>query len=229
MEVLTSESLVKLKQAFQQNPDILKEDFNTLVSNHNLQLVEHYEFDEGLRLIITDSKNDENDYTNASLVHQALPNLTPAQATDERLWVTLCLNQFKEYVLARWPNIQDGKHYFVLGGFRHLTRNNAIARLWWCNHLAQKMKTSNKVRKEFFSDIDRRQQIIERPTSANSRNVLKVIFEIITEQNETGKKYRRENWRPFGAKINFVGKRKVLPSLSESRLKEILLEKYLEQ
>jgi len=227
MEVLTSESLVKLKQAFQQNPDILREDFNTLVSNHNLQLVEHYELDEGFTLKITDSKNDENDYINASLVNQALPNLTPAQATDERLWVTLCLNQFKEYVKARWPKIDDGKHYFV-SGFRGLTRSNAIARLWWCNHLAQKMNTSNKVRKEFFSDIDRRQQIIERPTSANSRNVLKVIFEIITEQNETGKKYRRENWRPFGAKINFVGKRKVLPSLSESRLKEILLEKYLE-
>ena len=60
MEVLTSESLVKLKQAFQQNPDILREDFNTLVSNHNLQLVEHYEFDEGFTLKITDSKNDEN-------------------------------------------------------------------------------------------------------------------------------------------------------------------------
>ena len=116
----------------------------------------------------------------------------------------------------------------VLGITLYAFTSIPIARLWWCNYMARKMNTSITATKEFFNDTDRRQQIIERPTSSNSKNVLKAIFEILTEQSENGKKYNRNQWRSFAKKINFVGKRKSLASLSESHLKEILTKVYLE-
>jgi hypothetical protein len=228
MNILTSGSVDRIKLIFKENPEVLKEPFDYIVNEHKLDLIEHYELDDGIKLVFSDGKKDEgNDYTNANLINQALPDLSPAEATDERLWVTLCLNQYKGYVIARWPKIGNGKHFFC-EGFRGLTRENAIARLWWCNYIAKKMKSSTKVRKEFFNDTDRRQQVIERPTSANSKKVLKIIFEILTEQNASGKKYHRDNWRTFAKKINFIGKRKSLPSLEEKYLKEILEVEYLE-
>ena len=39
----------------------------------------------------------ETDKTNVSIVFQALRDLTPAQATDERLWATLALKHLSAY------------------------------------------------------------------------------------------------------------------------------------
>ena len=228
MEVLTSESLDRFKLIFKENPDVVRKPFEEIVNENNLVLVENYEFDDGMKLGCSGANDlDANDYTNASLINQALPNISPAEATDERLWLTLCLNQYKDYVLARWGQVGDGKHFFCRG-FRGLTRENAIARLWWCNYIAKKMNTSTKVVKEFFNDTDRRQQIIERNTSTNCKKVVKVIFEILSEQVESGNNYNRSEWRSFAKKMNFIGKRKCLPAVQEKYLKKIFEKEYLE-
>ena len=229
MEILTTESIDVIKNVFRNDREIVKKPFNEIINENNLVLIDRYNLDEGIQLVYSDDKNQEkNDYTNAGLVQQALRNLTPADATDERLWVTLCLNQFKDYVLARWGEVGDGKHFFC-GGYRELTRNNGISRLWWSKFNSQKMNTQNQeIIKLFFDDIDRRQQLIERPTSSNNRQVLKIIFEIVAEQNKAGNLYKREHFRNFMKKINFIGKRKSLPSLDEKALKKLFLDKYLE-
>lgn len=229
MEILTTESIEAIKNVFRNDRSIVKKPFNQIINENNLVLIDRYNLDEGIQLVYSDDKNQEkNDYTNAGLVQQALIGLTPADATDERLWVTLCLNQFKDYVLARWGEVADGKHFFC-GGYRELTRNNGVSRLWWSKFNSKKMNTQNQeIIKLFFGDIDRRQQLIERPTSSNNRKVLKIIFEIIAEQNKAGNPYKRQHYRDFLKKINFVGKRKSLPSLDEKTLKKLFLDKYLE-
>ena len=229
MEILTTESIHKFKLAFDKEPEIVRRPFNEIKKEHNLLTIDRYYLDEDIKLVYSESNNQEtNDYTNSGLIGEALPRLTPADATDERLWITLCLNQYKNYVLSRWPNIADGKHFFC-GGYRHLTRNNGIARLWWSKHNSKKMNTNdNDVIKAFFEDIDRRQQLIERGTSSNNRKILKVIFEIVTEENKNGRRYDRTHYRNFLKKINFMGKRKSLPAMDEIDLKELFLGKYVE-
>ncbi len=233
MDILTMESIDSIKKLFLENEDILNKPFKKLVEENNLTLIEGYSFDHNINLVISnEGKQENNDYTNAGLVYQALPGLSPAEATDERLWVTLCLNQFRAYMNARWPKIDDGKHYFVsVNGsiYRNLTRNNGISRLWWTHYNSKKITSDNKdLTTFFFNDIDRRQQAIERTTSTSSKNVLKSIFEIVNEQNNTGKKYNRDHYRDFMKKVSFIGKRKSLPSLDEKNLKKNLLKLYLE-
>ncbi len=229
MEILTTESIEIIKNVFRNDPEIVKKPFNQLINENNLVLIDRYNLDEGIQLVYSNDKNQEkNDYTNAGLVQQALSDLTPADATDERLWVTLCLNQYKKYMLARFKKFGSGKQFFC-GGYRQLTRVNGVSRLWWSKYNSQKMNTQNKeIIKLFFDDIDRRQQTIERTTSSSNRKVLKVIFEIVAEQNKAGNPYKRPHYREFMKKINFIGKRKSLPSLDEKTLKKLFLDKYLE-
>ena len=220
MQILTNESLFKLKNLFKEDSNIVREPFNEVVNQNNLILIERYDLDENIKLVYQEEGDQErNDYTNSGLIEQSLQSLTPADATDERLWTTLCFNHYKSYVLARWPNISDGKHFFYEGS-RAPTRNNGIARLWWARYNLKKMNNSNnEITSAFFEMRDRREGIIERPTSTTNKKVLKVIFEIIAE-----KKLGRDQYRPFYKKINFIGKRKNLPAMDEVSLKKILMQ-----
>jgi len=220
MQILTNESLFKLKKLFKEDFNIVKKPFNEIVNKNDLILINRYDLDENIALVYSEQGDQErNDYTNSGLIDQSLQNLTPADATDERLWTTLCLNHYKSYVLARWPNISDGRHFFYEGS-RAPTRDNGIARLWWARYNLKKMNNSNnEITNAYFENRDRREGIIERPTSTTNKKVLKVIFEIIAE-----KKLKRDQYRPFYTKINFIGKRKNLPAMDEVSLKKILMQ-----
>ena len=50
---------------------------------------------------IHQATNGDNE--NCTLVYEKLKNLTAAQATDERFWVTLGFTIGKDYAIARWP------------------------------------------------------------------------------------------------------------------------------
>ena len=78
--------------------------------------------------------------------------------------------------------------------------------------------SNNDVAEAFFENRDRREGIIERPTSASNDRVLRLIFEIIAE-----KKLTREQYRSLYIKLNFIGKRKNLLTIDDKSLKEILM------
>ena len=218
MKILTNDSLFKLKKLFKDDTNIVNKPFNEIVEQNSLILIDRYVLDENIQLVTTGDQ-EKNDYTNSGLIFQSLKNLSPADATDERLWTTLCFNQYKSYILERWPDISNGKHFFCEGN-RSLTRDNGIARLWWMQYNLKKMNSSNnKVAEAFFENRDRREGIIERPTSTSNDKVLRVIFEIIAEKRLT-----RNQYRPFYNKINFIGKRKNLLAMDDKSLKEILMD-----
>ena len=129
MKILTNDSLFQLKKLFKEDVDIVNKPFNEIVEQNKLVLIDRYVLDENIKLVETGDQ-EKNDYTNSGLIFQSLKNLSPADATDERLWTTLCFNQYKSYILKRWPDISNGKHFFCEGN-RSLTRDNGTARLWW--------------------------------------------------------------------------------------------------
>ena len=72
-----------------------------------------------------DTRPSETDADNALLVYEALDELSPHQATDERLWAYLCHNSCSAYVAWRWlgrrPDGNEGaakkvrNHFFARG------------------------------------------------------------------------------------------------------------------
>ena len=120
LEILTSKSLINLENIFIKNPDIINLSFSELVKKYNLSLTNRYEFNDKISLI-NPEKKDLKDRENSKMILNILPNLSPAEATDERLWVTLSLNQFKKYTLIRWPEKEHFKlHFFLKSGWRQI-------------------------------------------------------------------------------------------------------------
>ena len=80
------------------------------------------------------------DLENAVALYRWLPDLSPVQASDVRLWVWLCHHPFRDYVRARWPEGSPDalrSHWFFKGRGLGALRRNALSRLWWAVHLTQ--------------------------------------------------------------------------------------------
>lgn len=85
----------------------------------------------------------EADVRNSLIVYRSMPDMTPAFARDERMWVRLTHVECLQYSRARWIKKADGEsleqavldHFFAEGrtGIRD---DNAISRLWWNMHVA---------------------------------------------------------------------------------------------
>lgn len=85
------------------------------------------------------------DAENSVLVYQYLGSLSPVQAADARLWVTLAHTTFLNYVRSRWGTEDSDKlktavlrHWFPQRGKgKAALRNQGISRLWWAAHLTR--------------------------------------------------------------------------------------------
>lgn len=94
-----------------------------------------------LELLHPDDRN-LFDLENSIRMHKALPNLTPVQAQDPRLWTHLTHVELWDYMQVRWPGNrypddaeQNVKwihsHYFVAQRQSRALVRNGAARLWW--------------------------------------------------------------------------------------------------
>lgn len=189
----------------------------------------------------------EDDTNNIVVVFNAL-DLSPQQASDERIWTyaTHCLA--KKYVALRWGKIpeDDAKavnyivtHYFTPGGSRGVVRNNAIARLWWMGHIASRCKDYKLERvlhillRPGVADV--RANLLERPGLSTSAEVFSGVVRVLgraldahgnagEQENTNPAIYERDTFRSFMKTLNRRGGRIVLNALSREQLDETLDE-----
>ena len=226
MKILTSKSVEKLKTVLKENTDLIDKSLDELINDHTLSYVERYKFDQNIQLLeptgssIAESKDKEN----CILIYKALPDLYPADATDERLWVSLCLSDYKSYFLKRWPDKNNLLIHLFASNWRQRMRDNAIGRLWWTMHLSFNL---DKKKPENYLDIllsnsDYRSSLLERSSSANSTVVLKSILEITEEMKNNGVIYERDKFRNFMKEVDFLGKKTLVHSLNSDQIKGLL-------
>lgn len=240
LRVLSSESVQVLKSAVMKKPTLLALDFNDLVSDLRLVLVPSpYRLDHSVSLLSPEgiSQQSNRDTENCQLVIRALPGITPALATDDRLWVTLSFGEFKDYCLARWP-VDSGGHerapanirnHFFANGVRGRMRDNAVSRLWWMGHIASRVDgvDSATVFDILFANSDYRSSLLERPSSSNATAVISAIIQITREAYEAGMLYRRSAFRSFMSRVDLLGGRCNLAALQVHELTERLRPLYL--
>lgn len=149
LELLTDDSVEELRSKLKTNEaskiwsmswaELTKEfQLRTFQSAHLLDPSVH------LRSATDGERPRDADAANAKLVLRALPKLTTADATDERLWVTLGLRDYRHYLHQRWPleRVQIGNHlrnHAFAGDSRTRDRDHAISRLWWTGRYAARM------------------------------------------------------------------------------------------
>lgn len=240
LTVLSQLSVDKLRVLAKCEVDILSIEFEKLISDYSLQLVDSdYEFNSALELALPEGRQQDknNDDANCLLIARALPGLLEVHATDERLWTTLCLRDYREYAKARWPVPEEPQpkprkhvlnHWFAKG-VRGLMRDNAVSRLWWYHQLCSRVDDSNveQVLEDLFFNSDYRSSMLERNGSSAITRVVRVILEITKEQARQGTLYKRDKFRSFMTALNLLAGRTRLAVLNDEQLKRQLEAMYI--
>lgn len=129
-----------------------------------------------------------SDDADSLIVYRELEELTPHQASDQRLWVYLCHCVCPNYVSQRWLKDRPSDNLTAIGKVRAhffckdnraLIRDNGLSRLWWLGKIACDVAPDDP--SEFLEILlyrqDVRSSLIERPFVSRNRRLLKVIYE----------------------------------------------------
>lgn len=230
-QVLTTESVAKLRRGVLAKPDLVEQSLEDLVSSYSLTYAPtSYCLNRQEKILLPQgfSQGQNNDTENCGRVLNLLPGLSPAQATDERLWVTLAFGDCAEYMRARWPfrmSVEDKlsrhvlNHWFA-SGVRGRMRDNGISRLWWMGYVAERVPgmTSSEVHEILFANSDYRSTLLERSSTTNSMPVLAAILAVSKAAFESGMPYDRAVFREFMKHVNIMGGRRNLAAMDTSML-----------
>ncbi len=188
------------------------------------------------KLEIDSQRSPKTDIANAITVFEALSDLTPHQASFERLWAYLCHCDCPKYVARRWLKTRpdDRKeavrkvfnHFFAKGN-RALIRDNGVSRLWWLGKIAHDIDPEEPSR--FLSILLHRQDVrsalIERPSISMNRRVLRAIYEVMmTQWLNGGALFERKTFRRWMVALNRRGGVVLLDALPDDALAGLLRE-----
>ena len=188
------------------------------------------------RLIIDDKRPSDTDAENALIVYNSLSDLTPHQASIERMWVYLCHADFRQYVAARWLNrrpdneedaVREVRNHFFAGDNRALIRDNAVSRLWWLGKIAHDVAPDDP--REFLTMLLHRQDVrsalIERPSVSMNRELLRGIYAVMREHwVNGGALFERDAFRSWMVALNRRGGVVLLDALPNDVLGQLLRE-----
>ena len=182
-------------------------------------------------LVVNEQASAQSDAANAVTVYSALSELTPHQASEDRLWTYLCHHEGRAYVAQRWlrgyqPNSDHVveriiNHFFVRGN-RSLIRDNGLSRLWWLGWIAHRIDPEEPRR---FLDIllyrqDVRSALIERPSVSMNDTVLRAVYAVMREDFGTTEKalFQRNTFREWMKNVNRRGGIILLDAVPASEL-----------
>ena len=188
------------------------------------------------RLSMDDKWPSSTDVENAIIVYRALSDLTPHQASIERMWTHLSHWDCPEYIARRWlkqrPEKEDVAirkvlNHFFASGNRALIRDNGVSRLWWLGRIAHETAPANP--REFLTILLHRQDVrsalIERPSVSMNRRVLRAIYTIMKDSwINGGRLFERETFRSWMIALNRRGGVVLLDALPDEALGQLLRE-----
>jgi hypothetical protein len=240
LTVLSSESVQKLRKAIAKDPGLSEQGLDSIAGQLSLSYVSsNYKIDTTIELENPEgiSQEQNKDSENSARLLKFLPGLTPANATDERLWATLSFGLFSPYLKHRWPFRQNEeaklsshiKNHWFAAGVRGRMRDNGISRLWWMGYIAGKLPgfSTEQVCSILFANSDYRSTLLERNSSSNSVEVLSAILIITHLAYNQGIQYNRQSFRDFAMELNTLGGRRNLAAIDQQSLVDILTPIYM--
>lgn len=178
---------------------------------------------------------EKSDAEAAKLIFQWLSNLTPVQASDERLWVLLTHRYFATYVHRRWgqarfesaahpENVVLDRWFFRGKGLRTCV-HNAISRLWWFGYLTYDRQRSNpfELTDVLLSLQDIQTAFLER-TLGPCRPVLRIVLEAIKKHQTAllGTPKSGDVIQEWAKEIRLYGGAFLLDAVPEERLQYVV-------
>ena len=179
-----------------------------------------------------DSPSQLHEEDNCRTCYEAMGDLTPYEARDERLWVYLTHTRLLEYTRERWPipvNDEEAvtfiRTHFFAKDKRSIERNNSVSRLWWMAFLCRRVPelTMEEALQIFLYRADVRANLVERPTASQSVVVFSAIIKKLHTSYLAEKKlFDRKFFRQLMVRINSIGGIKLLDCMSEQQMTALI-------
>lgn len=237
IKIFKNSLVQRLKESIANNLELYKsgEFSQWLESEHESEFIEidvdgvHSIDFEGLNRREGDRVSDDLD---VQLFYPQLANLPPSLARDPRLWATFCHMNVLPYIRKRNPQILSGNNeqatniiqsrFFITGGGRGYERTNALARLWWYGHIANKTGIEfERAVHALVEDTDHRATTIERPSLAVCGNYMKAMTEVLVSFKEKEDDFfnSRDAYRPMMKSVYEMAGRKFFPAMEVDEIK----------
>lgn len=152
-----------------------------------------------------DSQSNTTDASNARLVREAFPDITPATSADHRIWASVNCFALLRYTTMRWNQSTSAKapcrtdeeqklrewvqeHY--LGHGADMKQDNAAARLWWLTEIAERVSAHSKhsadrLLSAMANDVEMYHQLLFRPYLVSNPRVVGKIYDLaLTSGND---------------------------------------------
>jgi hypothetical protein len=223
--------------------DLKTKSLDALIEEFNLEMVAApFSAAVKLELQLPDGPSWESngDRKNVLAIYNSFPSISPAVATDERVWVTLAFGALREYSDARWPmskyasdksSLTKGlisKRFAATARIRW--RENATSRLWWLGHYAESFKDvdSTKVADVMFLNSDALYNLLGRPAIANDRQLATHVISVVHGFyfGETKREFDRNSFRKFLKELDLRSGRYLFGALDGKTLEELVSDSF---
>lgn len=184
---------------------------------------------------------DNFDKENAATLYGALSDLTPVEAADERIWVTLALGEYREYLSARWPKSTKvefsahlDNHVFATTS-RNRFRDQAIARLWWIARFIERNFSgeTDKAYAVFFNlDSDVLTSYLGRPNLVAVPHVARAVVDVAHKafiSKESSVSYDRDSFRDFLKDLDLENGRQLVSHKNSELIRSQVEETFTKQ
>lgn len=149
---------------------------------------------------------------NSLAVWAGLGKLTPALASEGRLWTRLCHVECFEYARNRWMNglagekaLKSARAHFFADTLTRRRDDNAIGRLWWNAYVAKLALPGRQhdALKALLRTADIRSNIVERARTIRMQQLAGGVLRfVLSDQKVTA---TEETFRAFMRNINRLG------------------------
>lgn len=173
-----------------------------------------------------------SDRKNVEIVYEALKDLNPVNAADERLWAGMLFGQFWKYVrYRRAKELESGDERDVLNSFLFMRGKkrscfmNCLSRLWWTGYILYDKSNTNH-----YSAVDTICESAYASTlilfSSNNfvsnREIGLGVIDCISERKKNGEKIGRYHLVEANKYLNCVGGITLLDSLTRNEVKNMV-------
>lgn len=167
------------------------------------------------------------DLENTIYIYELLKELTPLEASDERIWVGMSHSKYgMEYIKDRWDITEETKIGVIKDRYFSNYKRNTFARLWWYGYISYNKKYEDpyKLTKILLKNQDIAFTILDSGYT-NNKELFQRFLEVISEMP----KYpSRDCLRTVSKEISRMSEIVIVDELSKKDI-EGLFSKYLKK
>lgn len=175
---------------------------------------------------------NKSDRKNVEIVYEALRDLSPVNASDERLWAGVLFGQLWKFVrYRRAVELSSGNEREILNSFlfmRGIKRScfiNCLSRLWWAGYLLYDPENASHYAPiELISESAFPSNIMLLSSSnfmADKKLALGVL-DCISERKRKGEKIGRYHFTEANKYLNCIGGVTLLDAMSREEVKKMV-------